>query len=174
MPKRSLRAESPRSPTRKRRPALPGGKLVLTSADLRAILLDLASQLAPGDLTTLMGHEQELRARAAQLTLPSLSLFRKQLDLAFGLLRDHADGACPQIPYYTITLIAAAVYYFAAELDVIPDFLPRVGPLDDAAVMAMACRLADAGLRRYATWKGLATDSVLDSRSPRRPSAGPA
>jgi uncharacterized membrane protein YkvA (DUF1232 family) len=144
------------------------GKPFLNPSDVRAILLDLASQLAPADLSTLMEHEQELRARAAQLTPASLSLFRKQLDLAFGLLRDHVDGRCPQIPYYTITLIGAAVYYFAAELDVIPDFLPRVGPLDDAAVMAMACRLADAGLRRYATWKGLASDSVPDFRSRRR------
>ena len=85
----------------------------------------------------------------------------EQLSVALDCLRDHVDGACPQIPYYTISLLAAAVSYFADELDVIPDFLPRVGHLDDAVVMAMAYELGRDGLRRYCAWKGRDAHTLL-------------
>ncbi len=162
-----------RTPRRTRRPAASKHAQLLKPGDVRALLLDLASQLAPADVTTLLGHEQKLRARAAQLTTKNLSLLQQQLNLGFDLLRDHVDGACPQIPYYTIMMIAAGIYYFATELDLIPDSLPRVGRLDDAAVMAVACRLADAGLRRYATWRGLQPVSGSDTRRPAHPPQRP-
>ncbi len=126
---------------------------LLRRSDVRALILDLANSMAPGDVATLLRHERELRAKGAALDSQTLALLRDQLTLALDCLRDHLAGACPQIPYYTISLLAAAVYYFADELDVIPDFLPHVGHLDDAVVMAMACQLAEAGLRRYCTWK---------------------
>jgi len=126
---------------------------LLRRSDVRALILDLANNMAPGDVATLLRRERELRAKAARLDPKSLALLRDQLALALDCLRDHHNGDCPQIPYYTISLLAAAVYYFADELDVIPDFLPHAGHLDDAVVMAMACQLAEAGLRRYCTWK---------------------
>jgi uncharacterized membrane protein YkvA (DUF1232 family) len=50
-------------------------------------------------------------------------------------------------------MLTAGLAYLVDELDLIPDFLPGIGTLDDALVMAMACRLAEDGLRRYCTWK---------------------
>lgn len=140
---------------------------ILQSADLRTILFDLATRLAPADVSALIGDADELRAQAAQLGAADPPRLRSQLNLALDLLRDHVEGACPQIPYYTIALLAAAVCYFSEQLDVIPDFLPRVGRLDDAAVMEMACQLANDGLRRYCDAKGIAADAVLGARSAR-------
>jgi len=128
---------------------------VLQADDVRAILLDIASTIAPGDVIELLGHADDLRARAAALDAPHVDLFRAQLDLALACLTDHAAGDCPQIPYATIGLLAAAVCYFSDEMDVIPDFLPKVGQLDDAVVLAMAFHLGDAGLQRYCDWKGI-------------------
>jgi uncharacterized membrane protein YkvA (DUF1232 family) len=161
----------------RRRPAAAskhaGSSPVLSVADVRTILHDLATQMAPADVAALMSDEQTLRERAGELPAPQLTLLRAQLELALDCLRDHLDGACPQIPYYTIALLAAAVSYFSNELDVVPDFLPRVGRLDDAVVMAMACQLADAGLRRYCTWKGVKSPALPEARPPDRRSRLP-
>ena len=156
-----------RTGTKQSAPARP--QPILRPSDVRTIVSDLATQLAPADVTELMAHEKDLRERAAALTAVDLAPLRSQVGLALDVLRDHLDGACPQIPYYTIALLAAAVHYFADEVDVIPDFLPHVGRLDDAAVMAMTWRMAHAGLRRYAAWKGLSIDAVLGSQLTRRP-----
>lgn len=131
------------------------GAPVLHADDVRTIVTDLAATVAPEDVVDLLGHAEELRARAAALDTPHVRLFRAQLDLALQCLADHVAGDCPQIPYWTISLLAGAVRYFSDPLDVIPDFLPQVGQLDDALVLAMAFRLAEPGLRRYCDWKGI-------------------
>jgi uncharacterized membrane protein YkvA (DUF1232 family) len=87
------------------------------------------------------------------------------MTLALDCLRDHVEGECPQIPYYTIALMAAGVTYFGDELDVVPDFLPG-GTLDDATVMALACELAYEGLERYCTATGRETRGVLFPQPP--------
>lgn len=153
MPKtsRSRRSASEKQPhTPKARPGP-----VLERADISTMLLELSDQFAPADLANLMVHEPALRATAERLPA-QLSLLRQQLQLGLDCLRDHVDGKCPQIPFSTISLLGAAVYYFARAKDAIPDFLPRIGRLDDAAVMAIAFELGQEGIRRYCASKGRA------------------
>jgi uncharacterized membrane protein YkvA (DUF1232 family) len=134
---------------------------LLSREDIRKMLLELADRIAPGDVTELLGHEKQLRRRIAGIDSPHLSLFRDQLVLALDCLRDHARGRCPQIPYFTISLLAGALWYFVDELDAVPDFLPGVGQLDDAVMVAMAFQLGEDGLRRYCVWKSRPADSLF-------------
>jgi uncharacterized membrane protein YkvA (DUF1232 family) len=158
MPRKIPSARSPRASAKKGQSTSPRPPF-LDRSDIRTILYELANRVAPADVTALLDAESELRARAADLD--HLQLLAAQLTLALDCLHDHVRGDCPQIPYYTISLLAAAVHYFADKLDVVPDFLPRIGRLDDAAVMAMACQLTTDGLRRYCDWKGRSADAVL-------------
>lgn len=48
-----------------------------------------------------------------------------------------------------MSLLATALYYYLAPMDVIPDFIPRAGTADDAIVLDIAWRLAAPGIRRY-------------------------
>ncbi len=150
----------------KRTAAAASGRRVplLRAGDVRTIVQDLAATVAPGDVADLLELEELLRQRAASLQAPELALLRTQLDFALDFLRDHLDGACPQIPYSTVSLLTAAVCYFADEVDVIPDFLPGVGRLDDAVVMLMAFEMAADGIRRYCTWKGLPMAPLFGGR----------
>ncbi len=134
---------------------------MLHADDVRTMLLDLSGGMAPADVATLVGREQELRRRLETLTAAPLALLREQMALALDCLRDHVAGRCPQIPYSTISLLAAGVLYFGDELDLVPDFLPRIGRLDDGAVMAMAFQLGAEGVRRYCTAMGRDADAVL-------------
>jgi uncharacterized membrane protein YkvA (DUF1232 family) len=136
-------------------PAKTTSEPLITHADLRRVVDELASTLAPADVGDLLAEEEKLRSRAATLGGKPGEIFRVQLDLALECLHDHAAGRCPQIPYYTISLLTAAMAYLADDLDIIPDFLPKRGIIDDALVLAMACSLGDSGLRRYCAWKGI-------------------
>lgn len=165
-------AATRRAPTRHpQRPPAQGKRQrvtepVLRPADVRQILRDLAVNIAPADLQRLISKEMHLREQAALLQDPRLSLLRSQVETALDCLRDHVDGRCPQIPYYTIGLLAAGIFYFGDTLDVIPDFLPRIGRLDDALVMSVVCELARAGLERYCVWKNRPLEAVFGA--PRR------
>src|SRR6185503_15291796 len=70
------------------------------------------------------------------------------------------QGACPQIPYYTVSLLTAALHYYIEPFDVIPDFIPRVGKADDAYMFELAWRRGRPGIERYVAWKGLAVSEV--------------
>lgn len=122
---------------------------LLNPNDLKRMVLETANTLAPDDIATLLAGEDDIRKRVNELKSHSLDLLKAQVALALDLLRDHLDGECSQIPYRTISIVGAAVLYFTDELDLIPDFLPDVGRLDDAAVFATAFELAHAGIERY-------------------------
>ncbi len=136
----------------------------LRTADLQEIVRDLGARVAQRDIEQLLLEERQLRAQAQALKEPQYALLRQQLPLALDILRDHVDGECPQIPLSTIAILGAAVGYYDHSVDVIPDFLPNIGRLDDAAVMAVAFQLGEAGIRRYCDWKSRPLPTVLVAR----------
>src|SRR5262249_14888403 len=132
-----------------------------------------AAAVAPADVTALVARGTVVRRRLAgeRHLHPELA---QRGNVALDLLSDHARGACPQIPYHTISLLASALLYYLAPMDVIPDFIPRIGTADDALVLDIAWRLAAPGSQRYTDWKDLAAaaaDGVSARPSRTTPSA---
>ncbi len=84
-------------------------------------------------------------AREVAALLPNLlSLFK-------GLIRD------PRVPRGSKALLALAAAWVASPIDLIPEFIPFLGPLDDAVVAALVLRhlLRTAGREVVAEhWRG--------------------
>lgn len=74
--------------------------------------------------------------------------------LAAECVRDVWRGEY-RLPWKTLTALAAALTYFITPVDVIPDFIPLTGFIDDAAVIALVFGTAEADLRRYCEWRGV-------------------
>jgi uncharacterized membrane protein YkvA (DUF1232 family) len=144
-------------------PATPRGKHAtrprpaVTPADFERYLTTAAGLIAPADVTALVARAATIREGlvADRPAHPGLAYRAK---VALHLLADHVRGECPQIPYQTVSLLATALLYYLAPMDVIPDFIPRVGKSDDAVVLEVAWRLAGPGVQRYLDWKGAAVD----------------
>lgn len=124
---------------------------LLRKADFSSYLETRAREMAPRDVEMLLAQSGDARARAAKLS-PRLG---EQMALAIDLLADHHSGEAAQIPFYTIGLLAEAVYYFLDPNDVIPDWIPEIGKLDDALVLELAFELGADGIRRYCAWKDI-------------------
>ncbi len=156
---RAVNAPKPRRTTKRSSTATRAARRtrnpLLTRAEVVGAVIELANKLAPADVGDLLVVESTIRERATKLPGAAGRTLRAELDLALLCLKDHAAGRCPQIPYYSISLLAAGVVYLADQLDFVPDFLPRIGMMDDALVMAVAFDLGRDGLRRYCVWKGL-------------------
>jgi uncharacterized membrane protein YkvA (DUF1232 family) len=161
MARRSTRRGAGRAGARKRahgtrRP--PAGRdALLRRADIVEFLTEHAARIAAPDVTLLVGEGEELRAKVATLRGERFEAFRREVGEALGCLEDYAAGRCPQIPYHTVALLAAGLFYVHDPVGAVPDFLPKLGAVDDALVMAVATRLAAEGLRRYNTWKSAAS-----------------
>lgn len=71
----------------------------------------------------------------------------------FGMLQDYRKGIYKDVPWFTIAAIAFALLYVLNPLDMVPDFIPGVGYLDDFAVLTFSLRFMETDLHKYLDWK---------------------
>ncbi len=103
----------------------------------------------PEELTSLAS-----RAYAKYLAVrPHLRSLRKDLPTMIRLIRAYAAGTYRRIPWRGIVAIVAAVLYFLMPLDAIPDFIPVIGYLDDAAVIAYVMHLLRGEMQKFVSWE---------------------
>ena len=85
----------------------------------------------------------------------NLKEFLEDVKLFFSMLKDFFTRKYTNVPIGTIVSIAASLLYVLAPLDLIPDFLPFVGYLDDAGIIALCINGFKADLENYKEFKGL-------------------
>ncbi|WP_373026562.1 YkvA family protein [Sulfurimonas sp.] len=77
----------------------------------------------------------------------------EDVKLMVGLVTDYLKGDYKEVPWNVIASISGAVVYFVSPIDVIPDFIPGFGYLDDALVIKLALGFAKSDLEKYKQWK---------------------
>lgn len=80
---------------------------------------------------------------------------RRLLDdgqLLLSLVRDTWSGRYQNVPWWTLSGAAFALLYVLNPFDLIPDALPVVGVLDDAAVVSACLVLLEQDLSDYRRW----------------------
>jgi len=75
------------------------------------------------------------------------------LQLMFQLVGDWVKGDYREIPAGSIAAIIGALIYFLSPIDVIPDFIPGVGYIDDVFVLGLALKQVSSDLQKYEQWK---------------------
>ena len=86
--------------------------------------------------------------------LLSAGLFAQDNEALFEQAsQDYANGNYREVPFNVVAAIGGALLYVLSPLDLIPDFIPIVGYLDDAAVIAFCLNLIEKDLISYKVWK---------------------
>lgn len=105
------------------------------------------------DLEFAAGKGESKLGRFGDRPPGSLAEWWQDLRLMVSLVNDYRKGDYRTVPWKVIAAITGAVIYFVSPLDVVPDFLPLAGYLDDALVIKLALDLARSDLDLYARWK---------------------
>ena len=82
-----------------------------------------------------------------------LKRYIDDVKLLLSLVKDYWSGDYKEIPYWAIGATVFALLYVLSPVDLIPDFIPVVGLVDDAAVVALCLYMIEQELRDYSEWK---------------------
>ncbi len=82
-----------------------------------------------------------------------LSQYWDDIKTSFALIRDWFKGSYDKVPARMIVSLAGALIYLVSPLDLIPDWVPMAGLVDDAAMLAFVFQLSKVDLNAYRKWK---------------------
>ena len=69
------------------------------------------------------------------------------------LVRAWSKGEYRQAPWRSIAFAIAALLYFVSPIDAIPDFIPIIGFVDDAFVIALVMRAIRKDVEKFRLWE---------------------
>lgn len=70
-----------------------------------------------------------------------------------SLIRSYTKKEYTDIPIGTIMAIVSALIYFVSPIDLLPDSIPVLGYIDDAAVIALCWKLVESDVKEYVKWR---------------------
>ena len=103
----------------------------------------------PGRLRALAESAQEKAHEHAE----HIGAIRSDLPVLLRVVRAYARGDYRKIPWRSVVTVVAGLLYFLAPVDLIPDFIPLVGYIDDAAVIGLVLRYVRRDLEAFEAWE---------------------
>jgi uncharacterized membrane protein YkvA (DUF1232 family) len=73
--------------------------------------------------------------------------------LLFGVAKDYVNGDYTEIPKRSIVAILGGLIYFLSPIDIVPDFVPFLGFIDDIFILNLVYKQVINDLEKYKEWK---------------------
>ena len=102
------------------------------------------------DVDKLIENEEKIKNKAKK---GKLSEYAEYIPLFFDMLKDTFAGKYKEIPKVSIAAIIGTLLYIFSPIDIIPDFIPVLGLIDDAAVIALCIKFVSIDIEKYKAWK---------------------
>ena len=126
-------------------------KTTINETQAEEVLGEYAGKVDEDTINGVMGKENEIKKLFKRVNV--LAKYFNDLCEIFELLRDRVKAIYKETPWTTIAALVGALIYVLSPIDLILDFIPGIGFLDDAIVIGLAIKLAQSDLEKYRTWK---------------------
>ncbi len=109
------------------------------------------SEINDDDIEILLDNEEQVSKKLAGAN--SLSKYVEIGKIMFGMVKDMKRGAYTNVPWFVIGTIVMALLYILNPMDLVPDFIPGVGYIDDLAVLSVGMGWIETDIHKYLDWK---------------------
>ena len=110
-----------------------------------------AEKVTSKDIETVDAKSEEIQKQFS--ARGPLKRFIADAKVLIALVKDWRTSKYRQVPYGTIAAVVFALIYVFDPFDIVPDFLPIIGAVDDAAVIGACLMLIERDLKTYRAWK---------------------
>lgn len=110
-----------------------------------------AAKVEEKDLDKVLGKRKKIEKKV--LSNDTIDKYIGKVKTMFSLVKDYRSGTYRELPWKSIAAIAGALLYVLNPLDLIPDFIPVIGMLDDATVLAVCLKMVNDDLEKYTQWR---------------------
>jgi uncharacterized membrane protein YkvA (DUF1232 family) len=91
-----------------------------------------------------------------------IAVIKEDILLLLAVISAYITGKYKKIPFKTLAMILGALTYFLSPFDVILDFVPVIGFLDDVFVLTMVLKFAHDDLQAYKAWEAKTAKAEKD------------
>ena len=94
-----------------------------------------------------------IRLKEKMKTMPMVGSVLTNIPTMFRLLSSYLKGEYTDILKKQLVILVSAISYLVAPIDLVPDFIPLIGLLDDIAVISACVKLISPELEKYLEWR---------------------
>ncbi|WP_290628561.1 YkvA family protein [Altibacter sp.] len=109
------------------------------------------TKVEDGDVEILMENQEAISKKLSNAS--PLSKYLEIGKLMMAMVKDMKNGNYSNVPWFTIATIVMALLYVLNPMDLVPDFIPGIGYLDDLAILSIGIGWIESDLHRYLDWK---------------------
>jgi len=85
--------------------------------------------------------------------IPVVGGMLSEIPILIALVKAYIEKRYLDIPIGSIIAVVGALIYFLSPIDLLPDFFPAIGLVDDAAVIGVALKLVHDDVKEYKAWR---------------------
>jgi len=126
-------------------------KKSLSKKEATKVLEDGAKKIKDEDLRKVIARADEIEEKFK--AHGPLGRFIQDVKILISMVRDYFNGTYREVPWWTIAAVVTTLLYVLNPADLIPDFIPVIGYVDDAAVVAVCLAAIEQDLAKYREWK---------------------
>jgi len=116
----------------------------------KARIQEMAQEVKPEQADQVLKRKRKIKSKASRGPLKRIVT---DINIMLSLLNDYWTGKYVKAPWWTVSAILVALIWLLNPMDVIPDYIPLLGMLDDAAVIAIVLAMIEQDISDYREWK---------------------
>ncbi|MDF9392075.1 MULTISPECIES: YkvA family protein [Methylococcus] len=115
------------------------------------VLRNAQDRMTDANFEQVEAQRSAIRERIAGI--PLLRDIWEEVEVLMDLVRDYWTGRYRDIPRWVVGALSFALLYFINPIELIPEFVPVIGYLDDVALLLLVLHLTREHVEKYKIWR---------------------